>query len=78
VRLFYETGDKALADAREFARILGKDAPAGVAESTRRVRAVFADDPDEQHINKMVEIMSMLEKIEGAVVFDPQQNKLMD
>lgn len=77
-RLFYETGDKALADAREFARILGNDAPAGLAESTRRVRAVFEDDPEEQHINTMVEIMSMLEEIEGAVVFDPQQNKIMD
>jgi len=77
-RLFCEADESVRHDAVEIARILGKSAPAGVADSTRRVRAVFHDDPDELHIDDMVEIMSMLEKIEGAVVFDPQQNKLMD
>lgn len=78
VRLFSEAGDKPLADAVEIARILGKSAPHGLEASNRRVRAVFEDDPEERHINKMVEIMSMLENFEGAVVFDPQQNKIMD
>jgi hypothetical protein len=78
VRLFCETGDKALADTREFARILGSHAPAGLAESTRRVRAVFDDDAEEEHLTAVVEIMSMLEKIDGAIVYDPQQGKLMD
>lgn len=78
VRLFCEAGDKALADAREFARILGSHAPTGLAESTRRVRAVFEDDPEEEHLTEVVEIMSMLEEIDGAIVFDPQQGKLMD
>jgi hypothetical protein len=78
VRLFAENGASARDDALEIARILGKDAPAGIAESTHRVRAVFNDDPQEDYINHMVQIMTMMEELEGAVVFDPQQNKLMD
>ena len=77
-RLFSETGTTPRDDAIEIARILGKDAPAGIADSTRRVRVVFNDDPEEQYIDQMVEIMSMLENLEGAIVFDPQQNKIMD
>lgn len=78
VRLFLETGQKAIDDALYIAEILREAAPAGIAQSDRRFRVVFSDDPEEDFIDHMVEIMSMLEEIEGAVVFDPQQNRLMD
>ena len=77
-RLFYETGNTPLKDASEIARILGEAAPPGIAESARRIRAVFRHDPDEAYIDEMVEIMTMLENLENVVVFDPQQNKIMD
>lgn len=80
-RLIRETAedDELVAeDSVQIARILGAAAPAGIADCTRRIRAVFHDDPEEQYIDEMVEIMATLEGLEGAIVFDPQQNKLMD
>ncbi len=77
VRLFLETGQKAIDGARDIADILGDAAPVGLTQSDRRFRVVFYDDPGEDFINHMVEIMTMLEEIDGAVVFDPQQNDLM-
>lgn len=81
VRVIYETAEDdelVVPDSIQIAKILGKAAPAGIADCTRRVRVVFEDDPDEQHIDDMLEIMSMLEELDGAVVFDPQKNKIMD
>ncbi len=78
IRETAEDDEQVADDSAEIARILGAAAPAGIADCTRRIRAVFHDDPDEQYIDEMVEIMALLEGLEGAVVFDPQQNKLMD
>jgi len=79
-RLFCETAedDETVAeDSIQIAKILGKSAPAGIADCTRRVRAVFYDDPEEQYIDEMVEITSMLKQFRGAVVFDPQKKDIV-
>lgn len=80
-RLFRETAEddeNVVEDSLQIAQLLGKTAPAGIGDSTRRIRAVFYDDPEEKFIDEMVEIMSILEGLDGVVVFDPQQNKIMD
>jgi hypothetical protein len=79
-RLFCETAedDEEVAEqSARIAKILGKGAPAGIADATRRVRAVFYDDPEEQYIDEMVEITAMLRKLPGALVFDPQKNEIV-
>lgn len=77
MRLFCETGETVRADAAEITRILGNKTPPGVAESTRRIRALFEDDPEERYIDEMVEVTAMLKDMEGVVVFDPQQNDIV-
>ena len=79
-RLFSETAeeDEAVADdSLQIAKLLGKSAPAGIADCTRRLRAVFHDDPEEAYIDEMVEITRLLRETPGAIVFDPQKNDIV-
>ena len=79
-RLFSETADddeEVGEQSARIAKILGKGAPSGIADCTRRVRAVFYDDPEEQYIDEMVEITNMLKQLPGALVFDPQKNDIV-
>lgn len=55
-RLFSETADDdetVAEDSAEIARILGNRGPAWIADCTHRVRVLFHDDPQEQHIDDM-------------------------
>jgi hypothetical protein len=65
-------------DSKEIARRLAEAAPPGLERIDRRVHAFFADDPDRSHTTQMVDVMQFLEDIDGALVFDPQKNKLMN
>ena len=79
-RLLSETAEEdetVVDDSVGIAKILGKSAPAGIAQCTRRLRAIFYDDPEEEHIDEMIEITNLLQKTEGAIVFDPQKNDIV-
>lgn len=53
-------------------------APAGIETISRRIHVFFGDDQDRNYTTQALDIMQFLEGIEGALVFDPQQNKLLD
>jgi len=76
-RLFCESGTKVTEHVGEVARVLGRAAPAGLASASRRIRAVFYDDPQEDYIEEMVDLMRMLREMPGAIVFDPQKNDIV-
>lgn len=78
VNLTYSAGTEVRNDSKEIAQRLGDDVPPGLERIDRRVHAFFADDPDRSHTTQMVDLMQLLEDIEGALVFDPQKNKLLN
>lgn len=71
-RLFPETGAKVADDTTGIARILGDMAPPELSTASRRVRAVFYDDPQEEYTDQMVELTRLLRELPGALVFDPR------
>jgi len=73
----YNDGADVIQDSQEIARRLGDSAPPGVAGVSRNIYVVFADDPERLHTDHAIDLMQFLEGIEGAMVFDPQQNKLI-
>jgi hypothetical protein len=48
--------------------------PFDISSISRRIRAVFSDDYDLEHTEQMVSMIDFLRKIDGAFVYDPQQN----
>lgn len=76
-RLFCEKGAKVTDDTAEITRILGDKTPPTLPTATRRIRAVFYDDPQEEYTEQMVELTRMLRELPGALVFDPQQNDIV-
>jgi hypothetical protein len=75
--LTYSVGAEVRNDSAEIARRLGKSAPSGLERIDRRVHVFFADDPNRLHTTQVVDVIQLLEDIEGAIVFDPQTNKLL-
>jgi hypothetical protein len=76
-RLFYEKGAQVTDDTAEITRILGDRTPSTLPTATRRIRAVFYDDPQEEYTEQMVELTRMLRELPGALVFDPQQSDIV-
>ncbi len=76
-RLFCEKGTAVTDDAATITKILGDKTPAGLATATRRIRAVFYDDPQEDYTDEMVELTRLLREMPGALVFDPQRNDIV-
>jgi hypothetical protein len=75
--LHYTGGAAAAENIHEIAQRLGDAAPVAIQEVNRYIYAVFANDPDRQHTTQIVDLMQFLQDIDGAVVFDPKQNKLL-
>lgn len=78
VTVAYEEGDWVAEDSAEIDRMLGAAAPAGLSSIRRRIRAVFGDDDDREYTNEAIWMMQFLDEIQGAVVFDPQQNNIVE
>lgn len=76
--LTYGEGDKARSNAQEAQKRLGGSAPEALSIVHREIHVFFADDRDREYTTEAVEIMGFLEGIEGAIIFDPQQNKLLN
>lgn len=76
-RLFCESGAKVVESTAAIIKTLGKSSPSGLESTTRRIRAVFYDDAEENYIDEMVELMRMLRELPGAVVFDPQKQDIL-
>ncbi len=77
-RLCPEAGPKVLEESMAIAQGLGSAAPPRLAGIDRRIRAVYGNDPAEDYIDHMIELTQLLQDTPGAVVFDPQQNKIRD
>lgn len=76
-RLFCESGAKVVESTAGIVKELGKAAPEGLEATTRRIRAVFYDDAQENYIDEMVDLIRMLRELPGAVVFDAQKRDLV-
>jgi len=77
VSIAYEEGADVLADSAEIQKIVGSSAPYDLSGIGRRIRAVFANDPQREHTNEIVRVMDFLRKIEGAVLYDAKQKELV-
>ena len=77
VSMAYEEGANVVADSSEIQKIVGSSAPYDLSGIGRRVRAVFANDPQREHTNEIVRVMDLLREIEGAVLFDVKQKELV-
>jgi hypothetical protein len=78
VRLCYEEGEQVFEDSKEIQRRVGMATTPNVSEVKRRIRVVFGDDPNLDYTDHMVTIMDFLCKLQGAIVYDPQQNNFVD
>jgi hypothetical protein len=78
VSVIYEESDSVAKDSGEIQRRLGAAAPYDLSGIRRRIRVVFADDNTREHTDLAVLMLDFLTDIPGAVVFDAQQNKIMD
>jgi hypothetical protein len=76
-RVHYEEGARALEDSAEISRILGSVAPGHLSNIDRRVRIYCGDDDGKEFTNQVVRLMEFVENMPGAIVFDPQQNKIL-
>ncbi|KKW81453.1 hypothetical protein AAV96_03380 [Acinetobacter sp. AG1] len=74
ILVFYETGQHVIDDSMEIQKMAGTLAPFDISSICRRIRAVFSDDYDLEHTEQMVSMIDFLRKIDGAFVYDPQQN----
>lgn len=74
VRLCYEEGEQVFEDSKEIQRRVGVAVTPNVSVVKRRIRVVFGDDPSLEYTDHMVTIMDFLCKLQGAIVYDPQQN----
>ncbi len=75
--LHYTAGSAAAENIGEIAKRLRDSAPSATEGVSRYIYAVFASDPDRSHTTQIVDLMQFLQDLDGAVVFDPQQNKLL-
>jgi hypothetical protein len=78
IRAAYEEGDWVAEDSAEIHRRLGAAAPAGLPGIRKRIRAVFGDDDRREYTNEAIEMFGFMTAIPGAVVFDPQQNNIVE
>jgi hypothetical protein len=76
IRVAYEEGEKVESDSVEIQKLLASAAPCDLSRFRRRVRVVFGDDDGREHTNETIHMMDFLQRIPGAVVFDPQQNEI--
>ncbi len=74
----YEEDDRVAEDSAEIHRRLGAAAPAGLPDIRKRIRAVFGDDDRRQYTNETIRMLEFMTAIPGAVVFDPQQNDIVE
>ena len=75
--LFLESGDD-INDANRdhVASSLNRcPCPDDVRAADARVRVLFHDGPDREFTNTAIELMTFLDDLPSAVVYDPQQNK---
>lgn len=78
VRVSYEDGKNVEADSQEIQKIVGASAPFDLARINRRVRVVFGDDDAQEYTNQIIYLTDFLRAIPGVVIFDPQQNNLVE
>lgn len=70
----YEKGDVVAEESREIAEAYAEFRPdrSAIAHCRQRIVVNSAPDPEMEHFNDFVLVLESLEKIPGAVLFDPQ------
>lgn len=78
VRVAYEEGDEVQADSREIQKRTAAESAIDVSGIRRRIRVVFGSDDAQQYTNQIIYVLDFLKELEGAIVFDPQQNDFLN
>ncbi len=78
VRVSYEEGKNVEADSWEIQKIVGASAPYNLSDINRRVRVIFGNDDAREFTSQIIYLMDFLRAIPGVVIFDPQQNNLVE
>ena len=75
----YEYGKLVQEDSTEIQRLTSDFSKYEVSGIDRRIRVVFGNDDEEKsHTDKMVDLMTFLNEIDGILVYDPQQNDFLE
>jgi hypothetical protein len=74
ILVFYENGQYVVDDSKEIQKMASSLVPFDITNISRRIRVVFGDDYADQYTEQMVSMIDFLRKIDGALVYDPQQN----
>jgi hypothetical protein len=77
MRVSLEHGSPVGDEAAGVLAILGSGAPTGLNEANVLIRVVFGSDPAQEYTNQIIYMLDYLKDISGAIVFDPQQGKLL-
>ncbi len=72
-RVFVEAGPEVASALEEIGVLAGKDAQARSIQTDRRIRLLFADDPNRKFTNHAVFMMDFLGTIPGLALFDPER-----
>ncbi len=78
VRVACEEGDEVQADALEIQKRTAAASTRDVSQIRRRIRVVFGSDDAQQYTNQILFVLDFLKELEGAIVFDPQQNDFLN
>ncbi|PQO26639.1 hypothetical protein [Blastopirellula marina] len=74
IAVSYESGDIVAEESQEIARLYAEFRPDRdeIAACRQRIDVVTTADPEMEHFNDFVLLLERLEKLPGAVLFDPE------
>jgi len=78
VRVAYEEGAQVQEDSIEISKRVGDVAPFDLSGIYRRVRVVFGADEGRENTNEIIYVIDFLKELPGVVIFDLQQNDLLE
>jgi hypothetical protein len=77
VRVAYEEGANVVADSTEISKVVGSEAPHGLADIGKRIRAVLSTDESREHTDQCIYVEQFLRGIPGVILYDSQQRRLI-
>lgn len=77
VRIAYEEGLQVTHDSLEIQSRL-QSTILDLSKINKRVRLVISDDDDRQYTNQIIYLIGYFKEIKGTVIYDPQQNDVLN
>jgi hypothetical protein len=78
MEVFIDDHEHVLDDSRYIAEKVPADRRPGIAALDWRIAVLFDDDPNREHTDESVDMMQFLEEIPRAVVYDVNQDELVE